>query len=200
MGSQGADMGEFDDTLSRILGDPSAMAQIARLAQSLGGPSPPGDAPGTVPPGTVPPQGGPPPGPPPGGPPSGPSPGSPTGPPPGSPPGTMPGYTPPGSPAGPPPGTVPGYAPPDSPAGPPQGPPPGNPSGPPGAVPGLTDSPVVRKLLPLLLEGRQNSNARQFLYALRPYLNQRRQENVERALQLARLWKVGRRFLSDWEG
>ena len=38
------------------------------------------------------------------------------------------------------------------------------------------------------------------LYALRPYLKPERQEKVERALQLARLFHLGRKFLAGWEG
>ncbi|MBQ9347498.1 MAG: hypothetical protein IJT94_09200 [Oscillibacter sp.] len=164
-------MGEFEDTLGRILGDPSAMAQIARLAQSLGGPSE---------------GGGPPPGPPPGdstlssvggGPPSGPSGGD---------------SPPPNPPSVPPPAPAPEQSQGQG------GPPVSGPAGLPGLAE-LSDSPLLRKLIPLLLEGRQNSEARRFLYALRPYLSPRRQENVERALQLARLIRVGRRFLAEGE-
>ena len=46
----------------------------------------------------------------------------------------------------------------------------------------------------------RDSNARQLLYALRPYLKPERQEKVERALQLARLFHLGRKFLAGWEG
>ena len=46
----------------------------------------------------------------------------------------------------------------------------------------------------------QDSNARQLLYALRPYLKPERQEKVERALQLARLFRIGKKFLSGREG
>jgi hypothetical protein len=69
------------------------------------------------------------------------------------------------------------------------------------AVPGL-DAKLVTRLLPLLQElgGRQDSNARQLLYALRPYLKAERQEKVERALQLARLFHLGKRFLAEWGG
>ena len=48
--------------------------------------------------------------------------------------------------------------------------------------------------------GQQDSNARRLLYALRPYLKEERQEKIERALQLARLFQIGRKFLSEWEG
>ena len=61
---------------------------------------------------------------------------------------------------------------------------------------------MLTKLLPLIQElGSQNdSNARQLLYALRPYLKPDRQEKIERALQLARLFHLGKKFLSGWEG
>ena len=70
---------------------------------------------------------------------------------------------------------------------------------------GLTggiDPTMLTKLLPLIQElGRQNdSNARQLLYALRPYLKPERQEKIERALQLARLFHLGKKFLAGWEG
>ena len=73
------------------------------------------------------------------------------------------------------------------------------------ALSGLTggmDPAMLTKLLPLIQElGSQNdSNARQLLYALRPYLKQDRQEKIERALQLARLFHLGKKFLSGWEG
>ena len=50
------------------------------------------------------------------------------------------------------------------------------------------------------LGGQRDSNARQLLYALRPYLKPERQEKVERALQLARLFHIGRKFLKEGEG
>ncbi len=56
------------------------------------------------------------------------------------------------------------------------------------------------KLLPLVQEMGRDSNARRLLYALRPYLKEERQEKIERALQLARLFQIGRKFLSEWEG
>lgn len=70
---------------------------------------------------------------------------------------------------------------------------------------GLTggmDPAMLTKLLPLIQElGSQNdTNARQLLYALRPYLKPDRQEKIERALQLARLFHLGKKFLSGWEG
>ena len=66
-----------------------------------------------------------------------------------------------------------------------------------GLAPGL-----LARLLPLIQElgGQRDSNARNLLYALRPYLRSDRQEKVERALQLARLFHLGKKFLSGWEG
>ena len=67
---------------------------------------------------------------------------------------------------------------------------------------GGMDPAMLSKLLTLIQElGSQNdSNARQLLYALRPYLKPDRQEKIERALQLARLFHLGKKFLSGWEG
>lgn len=64
------------------------------------------------------------------------------------------------------------------------------------------DPSLLFKLMPLIQElgSQQNSNARQLLYALRPYLKADRQEKIERALQLARLFHIGKKFLSEWEG
>jgi hypothetical protein len=68
------------------------------------------------------------------------------------------------------------------------------------ALTGGMDPKLMTKLLPLVQElgGQQDSNARQLLYALRPYLKPERQEKVERALQLARLFHIGKKFLSEW--
>ena len=105
--------------------------------------------------------------------------------------------------------------PPDQPGGQPGGPAWGNP---PQAVPppaggggdllssllggGGLDMGLLTRLLPLIQElgGQRDSNARNLLYALRPYLRSDRQEKVERALQLARLFHLGRKFLAGWEG
>lgn len=67
---------------------------------------------------------------------------------------------------------------------------------------GGLDPGLLSRLLPLIQElgGQRESNARNLLYALRPYLRQDRQEKVERALQLARLFHLGKKFLSGWEG
>ena len=67
---------------------------------------------------------------------------------------------------------------------------------------GGIDPAMLTKLLPLVRElgGKQDSNARALLYALRPYLMEVRQERVERALQLARLFHLGKTLLAQWEG
>ena len=68
---------------------------------------------------------------------------------------------------------------------------------------GGMDPKLLTRLLPLVQElggQRENSNARQLLYALRPYLKEEKQDKVERALQLARLFHLGKKFLSGWEG
>lgn len=97
---------------------------------------------------------------------------------------------------------------------PPPGPPPQQPGwGPPpppvggggdllSSLAGGMDPKLLVRLLPLIQElgGRQDSNARNLLYALRPYLRSDRQEKIERALQLARLFHLGKKFLSGWEG
>ena len=98
--------------------------------------------------------------------------------------------------------------PPQQPAPPPPPPRQSPPSPPPGgtdllsSLTGGLDPKMISKLVPLLQElgGQQDSNARALLYALRPYLREDRQEKVERALQLARLFHLGKKFLTGWEG
>ena len=70
-----------------------------------------------------------------------------------------------------------------------------------GLFSGGIDQDLLLRLLPLLQElgGSRDSHARQLLYALRPYLKKERQEKVERALQLARLFRVGKTFLKGRE-
>lgn len=62
------------------------------------------------------------------------------------------------------------------------------------------DAQTLTKLLPLIQEfsGQQDSNARALLFALRPYLKPERQDKVERAIQLARLFHIGKKFLAGW--
>ena len=148
-------MADFDEKLNQILSNPDAMAQIARLAQSLNG-SPEASASATES-----------------------------------------GVPPPAS-ADAPPRNVSGAAnrvsgaadafPPDAPA----------PSAPFEAV--TDDGNSIAQFLPLLQELGGDSDARRLLYALRPYLRPQKQEKVERALHLARLFRVGKKFLSQWEG
>ncbi len=94
---------------------------------------------------------------------------------------------------------------------PPSAPPPPQPSAPPppggggdllSSLAGGLDPKWISRLLPLLQElgGQRDSNARNLLYALRPYLKSERQDKIERALQLARLFHLGKKFLSGWEG
>ena len=139
-------MAEFDERLNQILSNPDAMAQIARLAQSLNGPPVSGN--GTPP---------------------------------------VPGN---GTPPVPPPLSGNGTPPDDAP------PPPQVPDN----MPPLPDADTVAKFLPLLRDLGGDSDARRLLYALRPYLRPRKQEKIERALHLARLFRVGKGFLSQWEG
>ena len=136
-------MAEFDERLNQILSNPDAMAQIARLAQSLNGPPVSSSGTPSVPP---------------------PVPGN---------------------------GTPPGNPPPDAAPPPPQVP---------DNMPPLPDADTVAKFLPLLRDLGGDSDARRLLYALRPYLRPQKQEKIERALRLARLFRVGKRFLSQWEG
>ena len=100
-----------------------------------------------------------------------------------------------------------GAPPPPQPGGPSAGPgpqqtPPPSGGDPLSALAGGLDPQLLVRFLPLLRElgGQQDSNARQLLYALRPYLKPERQEKVERALQLARLFRIGKKFRSGREG
>ena len=95
--------------------------------------------------------------------------------------------------------------PPAQPAPPPAQPAPPSGTSPSGLLSALTgggDPSLLMKLLPLIQElgSGQDSPARALLYALRPYLKPERQEKVERALQLARLFHAGRRLLAGREG
>ncbi len=98
----------------------------------------------------------------------------------------------------------------EQPSAPPSPPPPPRPaprqSAPPqdllSSLAGGMDPKLLTRLLPIVQElgGQQDSNARALLYALRPYLREDQQEKVERALQLARLFHLGKKFLAGWEG
>ena len=164
-------MAEFEDKLNALLSDPNSMAQIMQLAQSLnGGASAPPPQPGPVQNG-YPPQGG---YPPPSGQPQG-------------------GYQSPPQSGFPPPGNF--QAPQGLPQGPPQG---GNPLA---SLLGGIDPGTIARLMPLVQElgNPQNNNNRALLYALRPYLKPERQMKIERALQLARIVHIGKKFIAGWE-
>ncbi|BAK99433.1 hypothetical protein OBV_22350 [Oscillibacter valericigenes Sjm18-20] len=168
-------MAEFEEKLNALLSDPNSMAQIMQLAQSLnGGASAPPPQPGPA-------QGGypPPPGQPQGGYPPPPQPGP-----------TQGGYSPQGGYQGPPPQG--NYQ-------TPQGPPPGGNSL--ASLLGGIDPGTIARLMPLVreLSGPQNTNNRALLYALRPYLKPERQGKIERALQLARIVHIGKKFIAGWE-
>lgn len=64
---------------------------------------------------------------------------------------------------------------------------------------GEFDPMLLVKFLPLLQELRQDrsSQTMQFLSALRPYLKPERQPKVERAVKLAHLICVGKKFLTE---
>lgn len=70
------------------------------------------------------------------------------------------------------------------------------------ALTGRLDPQMLMRLLPLVQElgSGQDTNARRLVYALRPYLKPERQDKVERALQLARLFHIGKKFLAGWGG
>lgn len=61
------------------------------------------------------------------------------------------------------------------------------------------DPMMLLKFLPLLQELRQDSSSEtmQFLSSLRPYLKPERQPKVERAVKLAHLICVGKKFLTE---
>lgn len=67
---------------------------------------------------------------------------------------------------------------------------------------GSLDPKLLIRLLPLVQElgSDSSSGARALLYALRPYLKAERQDRVERALQLAKLLHIGKKFFKEWEG
>lgn len=82
-------------------------------------------------------------------------------------------------------------------------PPPPPPTAPPPPPPQQEESDfdpmVLLKFLPLLQELRQDNSSQsmQFLSAMRPYLKPERQPKVERAVKLAHLICVGKKFLTE---
>ena len=63
------------------------------------------------------------------------------------------------------------------------------------------DPKLLSRLLPLVKEmgSSRDSEAAALLHALRPFLKPERQEQVERALQLAKLIHVAKTFFANWE-
>lgn len=82
-------------------------------------------------------------------------------------------------------------------------PPPESSPPPPPAAPSLgnLDPKLLTRLLPLVQSlSIDQSNSANLLHALRPYLKAEKQAKVERAVRLARLIVVGKKFLADMEG
>ena len=70
-----------------------------------------------------------------------------------------------------------------------------------GGMLGGLDPKLIARLLPLVQElgSGQNSEAVALLQALRPFLKTERQEQVERALHLAKLIHIAKKFFAGWE-
>ncbi len=64
------------------------------------------------------------------------------------------------------------------------------------------DPQMLRRFLPLIkeMQSQESSNASQLLLALRPYLKTEKQEKVGRAIQIAKLIRMGKHFFSGLEG
>lgn len=130
-------MSDFEEKLNAILSNPDAMAQVASLAQSLGGAAP------------------------------------------SAPPTEMEGaQEAAGQPAPPQESAVPDL-------------------GGLSSLMGQIDPAMIQRFLPLLgeLNSPQDSQRKQFLYALRPYLKESRRDKVDRALQIAKMLRLGKNFL-----
>ena len=179
-------MAEFDEKLNALLSNPDSMAQIMQMAQSLSANLGSGQ-PSVAPSGPVPAQ-------------------APVGPPPPPPAGDaapafdLAGLL--GSLLGGQSGQQ-GQGP-VSPTPPP--PPPPSTGGPDllsslGGMLGGMDPKMMLRLLPLVQEFAQgqNTQAAQLLHALRPFLKEERQGKVDRALQLARMIHIGKKFFAGWE-
>lgn len=63
------------------------------------------------------------------------------------------------------------------------------------------DPKMLQRFLPLLreMQSSEQSNASQLLLALRPYLRAEKQEKVGRAIQIAKLIRMGKHFFSGAE-
>lgn len=63
------------------------------------------------------------------------------------------------------------------------------------------DPGILQRFLPLLreMQSSEQSNASQLLLALRPYLREEKQAKVGRAIQIAKLIRMGKHFFSGAE-
>ena len=59
---------------------------------------------------------------------------------------------------------------------------------------------LLQGLMQAAAEASRPDETSNLLLALKPMLRPERQEKVERALQLARLFHLGKKFLAGWEG
>ena len=84
---------------------------------------------------------------------------------------------------------------------PPERPAPGPPSDGESAAP-FIDPQLLQRFAPMLAEVQSSasSNASQLLLALQPYLKPEKQEKVAKAIQIAKLIRVGKKFFSGLEG
>ena len=79
-------------------------------------------------------------------------------------------------------------------------PPPPPPAAPPSLPDGL-DMAAMMRFLPLLQELNQpNQQAEQLLNSLRPFLKAEKQENIPKAIRLARLIHIGKKALTEMGG
>ena len=67
---------------------------------------------------------------------------------------------------------------------------------------GGLDPALLKRLAPVLQQASNGApdNAAALLYALRPYLREERRGKVERAVQLARMFRLARAFMGSQEG
>ena len=63
------------------------------------------------------------------------------------------------------------------------------------------DAQMLQRFMPILreMQSANNSDSAQFLRALRPYLRAEKQEKVEKAVQIARLIRIGKTFFRSLE-
>jgi hypothetical protein len=66
---------------------------------------------------------------------------------------------------------------------------------------GGLDPKLIARYLPLLQKfGTANTNTQQLLTALKPFLKEEKQDKVDRAAKLARLFIIAKEFFANWEG